>query len=103
MGVMFYESLTGIHPFRKGLSADTAAAILGEDPVPITSLRKEISALLEYVVKKMLVKEQDRRYQSIHEVHTDLKEVALQVDRGSSPERSAGTGGRQSRIVARLG
>ena len=33
-GVVLYEMLTGLHPFRRPVAADTAAAILEKEPVP---------------------------------------------------------------------
>ncbi len=34
-GVMFYEMITGVHPFLKPQGMDTASAILRDDPLPL--------------------------------------------------------------------
>ena len=72
LGVVLYEMLTGVNPFRKPLPMETASAILTEVPEPISTYRPGVSPLLEHMVAKMLSKEVGRRYQLAREVHTDL-------------------------------
>lgn len=80
LGAVLYEMLTRVHPFRKRVSADTAAAILSEDPPPPSQLREDLPIRLESVVKKMLAKEPDRRYQSVREIRNEL--IGLLEERG---------------------
>ncbi len=35
LGVVLYEMVTGVHPFRRAQSAETTSAILREDPAPL--------------------------------------------------------------------
>jgi len=81
-GVVLYEMLTGVNPFKGDTSVDTSHAILGETPPPLTRYTEEIPVLLQHTVKKMLAKEPDQRYQLIHDVRTDLGE--LREDSGDS-------------------
>ena len=74
-GVVLYEMLTGVNPFKGDTSVDTSHAIVGETPPPLTRYTEDIPALLQHTVKKMLAKEPDRRYQLIHDVRIDLSEV----------------------------
>ena len=74
-GVVLYEMLSGVNPFKKGSTMDTATAILTETVPPLTRYTENIPVLLQHTVKKMLAKEPDRRYQLIHEVRTDLGEL----------------------------
>jgi serine/threonine-protein kinase len=71
-GVVLYEMLTGVNPFKGDTSADTSHAILGETPPPLTRYTENIPVLLQHTVRKMLAKEPDDRYQLIHDVRTDL-------------------------------
>ncbi len=71
-GVVLYEMLTGINPFLKSIRVDTTNAILNETPPPLSQQRRDIPELLEHTVGKMLAKVPDERYQSVHEVSTDL-------------------------------
>jgi serine/threonine-protein kinase len=74
-GVVLYEMLTGVNPFKGDTSADTSHAILGETPPPLTRYTEDIPLLLQHTIKKMLAKEADRRYQLIHDVRTNLGEL----------------------------
>jgi TolB-like protein len=73
-GVVLYEMLTGVHPFSKGTSMDTAAAILNVSPPPLVRYR-EVPEILQRVVGKMLAKEPGQRYQLVSEVRADLDRV----------------------------
>ena len=93
-GVVLYEMLTGVNPFKRDTSVDTSHAILGETPHPLTRYTEDIPVLLQHIVKKMLAKDQDRRYQLIHDVRTDLGEMIekggdLQEIRGETQEALA--------------
>ncbi len=79
LGVVLYEMLTGVNPFRKPLPMETASAILTEVPEPLSTYRQGISSLLEHTVTKMLSKEAQRRYQLAREAHTDLVTVSQEL------------------------
>ncbi|MDA2924270.1 serine/threonine-protein kinase [Acidobacteria bacterium AH-259-L09] len=74
-GVVLYEMLSGVHPFRKDLPMDTANALLSQSAPPLTRYTDDVPGLLQHTVKKMLAKEPDGRYQLIHDVGTDLGEL----------------------------
>ncbi len=79
-GVVLYEMLAGVHPFKKGGQIETANAVLSETAAPLSRYADDISGLLQHTVKKMLAKEPDRRYQLIHEVRTDLGDLIDEFD-----------------------
>jgi len=80
-GVVLYEMLAGIHPFKKETGMDTASAILKDAPQPLGDLRPDTPVLLQHIVRKMLAKDPHGRYSSIHEVQTDLNELVEESDR----------------------
>ncbi len=82
-GIVLYEMLTGMHPFKKDTGMDTAGAILKDAPQPLGELRADVPVLLQHIVKKMLAKDPADRYLSIHEVQTDLKELLEEPDRSA--------------------
>jgi serine/threonine-protein kinase len=96
-GVVLYEMLAGVHPFKKGGQIETANAILSETPAPLSRYTNDISGLLQYAVKKMLAKEQDRRYQLIHEVRTDLGDL-IEESGDSIREVATGLSGASSAV-----
>ena len=87
-GVVLYEMLTGSHPFRQRTEIDTASAILNSAPRPLADLLPDIPALLQHVVRKMLAKDPGDRYDSVHDVRIDLRE--LQEESELRPRREQG-------------
>ncbi len=84
-GMVLFEMLTGVHPFRRETKAETTAAILNEQPLPIDKLRRDISELLQHLVEKLLAKDPDGRYRSAAEVRTDLVAIIERSNSGASP------------------
>ena len=76
LGLVLYEMLTGVHPFMKDSSIETASAILSDTPPPLSRYKAGIPELLEHTVGKMLAKKPESRYQMIHEVQTNLNNVS---------------------------
>jgi serine/threonine protein kinase len=74
-GIVLYEMLTGIHPFMKPDLNSTCQAILNENPPSLANRAQEIPELLLHILRKMLSKKPEERYQSAHEIVTDLKEL----------------------------
>ena len=100
-GVMLYEMLTGEHPFRRSLAADTAVAILGNEPESVRQLRPEVGEDLESVVMKLLAKQQEDRWQSIEEVRASLAQLVSDPS-SSSMALAAGKGTAFSRLASRV-
>jgi dienelactone hydrolase/predicted Ser/Thr protein kinase len=61
-GVVLYEMLTGVQPFRRGSTPGTIAAILRDDPPALDPAR--VPAALRQVVERALQKDPDARYAS---------------------------------------
>ena len=74
-GVVLYQMLAGVHPFKKPTGMETAGAILKDTPQPLAEIHPNIPVLLQHIVKKLLAKDPNDRYSSIHEVRTDLREL----------------------------
>jgi serine/threonine protein kinase/tetratricopeptide (TPR) repeat protein len=68
-GIVLYEMLTGIHPFRRRSAVETGSAILTDPPPP---LPESLSRSLRQSVEKMLEKRPDDRFQSLPEVRASL-------------------------------
>jgi TolB-like protein len=79
-GIVLYELLSGIHPFRRLKQVETTAAILREDPPPVTDYTEGTADLFQHTLEKMLAKEVDERFQSAHEVRSNLRELNAQSD-----------------------
>jgi serine/threonine-protein kinase len=78
LGCMLYESLTGRVPFSRDDDAAILWAHLVETPPPVTALRGEVAPAVDAVVGRAMAKVPEERYNSCHELITELEE-ALQV------------------------
>jgi eukaryotic-like serine/threonine-protein kinase len=85
-GVVLYEMVTGVLPFRGETSGVIAEAILNRTPVVPVRLNPDLPAKLEEIINKALEKDRKLRYQSAAEIRTDLQ----RLKRDSDATRSAG-------------
>ena len=81
LGIILYESLTGAHPFGGKGGLDTAAAILRADPAPWPT-NALVPVLVRHICRKALAKDPSDRYQTMHEVLTDLRAAAADLTGG---------------------
>jgi len=84
LGVVLYEMLTGHRPFGGSTTVETAAAILKEDPEPISVAAPAVSPALGSVVLKCLEKRPKDRFSSAH----DLSLTLGAIDTAASQDRS---------------
>ena len=73
LGVVLYEMLTGVRPFRGGNERALIQAILHEEPEPVSKWRPETPEPLERIVEHLLRKEPGDRYGSASELLADLE------------------------------
>ena len=75
LGVVFYEVLTGQHPFMAGSFVATTDRIRGETPASIRIFNRSVSRDLELLVNKAMAKDAAQRYASAEELLEALREV----------------------------
>ena len=81
LGVTYYESLTGIEPFRRPTTLAILRAITDETVRPLREVHPEIPVLAEQVVERALEKDADLRYQRASDFATDLQRVLRDLSR----------------------
>jgi serine/threonine protein kinase/Tol biopolymer transport system component len=74
-GIVLYEMATGRMPFQGNSSARIFAAIVHENPEPITTLNPGVPLRLEEIIHKSLEKDRDLRAQSAADLRSDLKRL----------------------------
>jgi eukaryotic-like serine/threonine-protein kinase len=75
LGAVLYEMATGRVPFQGDSSAQVFAALLHENPEPITNLNPAAPPALEGIISKALEKERELRAQGAAELRSDLKRL----------------------------
>jgi eukaryotic-like serine/threonine-protein kinase len=90
-GIMLYEMIAGRMPFAGSTVYETIAAILSQEPPPLSEAPNE----LQDIVTKALQKERTQRYQTIKEMQTELEnlrdKVKLEAKLRSGPKVIAPT------------
>ena len=95
-GILLYELLAGIHPFRRSSHSGTMAAILREPHAPVGQYAKDTSETVRVALDRLLAKEPNDRYQSFLDVRTDLRQLqqgagAVLVTSAAAPSLSGRT------------
>lgn len=84
-GVVLYEMLTGVRPFR-GDDEAVVHAIRNDGPPAVETLRPDVPPHLARVVHRCLAKSPDRRYGSAAALLSELRELAAGVRTGIENE-----------------
>lgn len=75
LGIVLYEMLSGHRPFHGESKGDLIAAILKNEPEPITIFKAETGNDLNKIFAKLLDKECANRYQNAQDLSDDLEEL----------------------------
>ena len=74
-GAIVYEMVTGQRAFRRETNLDTIAAIVRDDPDPISKVNPETPTEIQIIVERCLAKEPRDRYGSTRDLARDLRDV----------------------------
>jgi serine/threonine protein kinase len=75
LGVVLYEMLSGLRPFRSEYDQAVVYGILNGEPDPLIGLRPDVPVELERVVGRALQKDVEKRFQSMGEFLSELSLV----------------------------
>jgi serine/threonine protein kinase/WD40 repeat protein len=82
LGVTYYESLTGVEPFRRPTTLAILRAITDETFRPMRELCPQTPLLAEQIVARALEKDPELRYQNARDLATDLRRVLRDLEPG---------------------
>ena len=92
LGVLLFETLTGQLPFSGRTASDVIAAILERPPPQLKTFIPQAPKPLQSILDKSLAKEPHARYQTVRELHADLRRLEEEIAfaeklRASTPGR----------------
>jgi serine/threonine protein kinase/tetratricopeptide (TPR) repeat protein len=83
LGVVLYEMVTGLLPFRGEYEQGLVYQIINSAPAPLTSVRTGVPMELERIVNKCLEKKRDERYQTVADLIADVKHLQRTLASGT--------------------
>ncbi len=90
LGVVFYEMLTGETLFKAEHEAALLYLIVNEEPPAPSILDRKIPHQIDNVVKKMLTKDPEKRYQNLDELISALSDIKNEIEKtGSETKKKA--------------
>ncbi len=72
LGVVFYELLTGMQPFRSSTTIELLNQVISIDPVPPRKVNRTVPVELNRICLKALAKQRSHRYSAAAELADDL-------------------------------
>ncbi|HEX3558881.1 MAG TPA: tetratricopeptide repeat protein [Pyrinomonadaceae bacterium] len=79
-GVLLYEMLAGIWPFKGQTTVEVRYAVLHDTPEPLTEVRTDNPPpLIQKILDRALAKKPEDRYQQISEMRDDLRAAMREV------------------------
>ena len=83
LGVLMYELLAGVVPFKGDSTASILDAIIHHQPAPLASIIEDANAEVERIVNRALEKDRDLRYQTASDFRAELKRLQRELDSAS--------------------
>jgi tetratricopeptide (TPR) repeat protein len=75
LGIILYQLLSKQHPFMRGSTAKTMAAIQRDTPAPLALKPKSLMPKLNKVIQKSLAKDPNSRYANVSDMSRDLHQI----------------------------
>ncbi len=86
LGSVIYEMATGQPPFGGGSTADVFAALLRENPPPVSKVNPAMPKRLDLIVARLLAKDPAQRYPSADALQEDLDALETRAGKASPPD-----------------
>ena len=92
-GVVLYEMLTGVSPFRRSTTTDTLASVVGVEP-DYSTLPANVPVVARHLIRRCLEKDQKLRLKHIGDARLEVDEAIAALKSGSDSSGPARRTGR---------
>jgi Tol biopolymer transport system component len=92
LGIVLYEMLAGLRPFRADSAAETMTAIIRDEPAPLEQAAPSVPGPVRWCVERCLSKDPAERYDSTRDLARDLatcRAHLADISNGAAPLASA--------------
>jgi serine/threonine protein kinase len=83
LGVVLYELLSGVQPFKGDSEAATYNAILNLTPAPVTNSQPDLPNEWQWIIEHMLEKRPEQRFQTAADLKAALQTLKHESDAGA--------------------
>ncbi len=87
LGIILQEMITDAPVFRGESFPGVCAAIVADPPMPVRTMRPDVSDRLEAIINRCLEKDVQRRYQSVAELAAELSPLGQRAATSGSGHR----------------
>ena len=84
LGVVMYEAITGVRPFRGENNAEIVSNLLKSEPRSVSEVRPDVPLLVARLIERCIQKRRRERPQSMQEIRTILGDAKTVIDTGVS-------------------
>ncbi|MBN2266353.1 MAG: protein kinase [Candidatus Aminicenantes bacterium] len=98
-GAVLYEMLTGHRAFGRDSQMKTLAAVLGEEPSPISTVSEAVPREVERVVVRCLRKDPQRRWQTMSDLKVALQDLKEDSESGKLQATASATRRKRSVVL----
>ena len=103
LGAVVYEMCTGRHAFDGAKFGEILDVIMHREPEPISRFTYEVPPELERIVRKLLAKDPEERYQSANDLLADLRPLRRNLESKSFPAPAPPRVRSKGRLIAIAG
>ncbi len=90
LGTVIYEMATGKTPFAGGSTAEVFAALLSENPPPVSTVNPAMPKKLDPIVAKLLAKDPAQRYATAEQLQEALEWTGSAIGQSHGGQRDVG-------------
>lgn len=94
LGIILQELITDAPVFRGESFPGVCAAIVADPPMPVRTMRPDVSEALEAIIERCLQKDVTKRYQTVAELVRDLAPLGTRTSGGNSQPMMYSSGSR---------